>query len=55
MDVGRRCLIDELVSLPEVREALDHPETTRIIQEVAVRGGFLAKEETWNRNRDLPT
>jgi kynurenine 3-monooxygenase len=45
LGASRAALLDELVRLPAVREALDAPETTRVIEATARRHGVFAMEE----------
>lgn len=45
LGTSRTAMLDELVHLPAVREALDEPETARIIEAIARRHGIFATEE----------
>jgi kynurenine 3-monooxygenase len=42
LDASRKGLIEELLSLPQVREAFDEPETEQLIKSVALRYGVTA-------------
>jgi kynurenine 3-monooxygenase len=44
LDASRRGLVEELLALPQVKQAIDTPEAGRLIQACALRYGIAAKE-----------